>query len=391
MRPTSLSATALQVANLCLARYNAEHILRARTPGKSAANLGSTVHQTLEWYVKACYLEKKQEPSPTLLANLYAMAYTAEYGSYDMEDENFVDGMDMLTKWYNRTDFSDREVLSCEVKETFPIPTSIGEIPYNYIWDRFDKTGPDEYTVVDYKSNRWAISADELERKVQARCYALAAAIKLRAQGIRADRIWVVFDLLRHEPVGRVFTREQNAATWKFIKDEAERIIAAPDEDLPETLNSECVFCVRMQTCNALRSNVLAGGIMGLDFDAAIDRRQALANQVKALGKALEQLDDFIMTEAKQKDIIEYETDMTELGFSVSSRRAVDGERVEHIVGSDLFNKYGGLQITMGQFDKLMKDKSITEAQRGDLKRLVYKNLGEPRVSTKPKNPIDEE
>lgn len=391
MRPKSLSATALQVANLCLARYHAEHIVRGRAPGKSAATLGSAVHGALEMYVKACYLEKTQSPGKGLLTDLFKMSYMSTFGTSDLDTDEFDDGLEMLYRWFMRTDFSGREVLSCEVKESFPIPTSIGEIPYNYIWDRFDRTGETEVTVVDYKTNRWAINSEELGRKVQARCYALAAAIKAKQQNLNIDRVWVVFDLLRHEPVGRVFTREENAATWAFIKREAERIIAADEDDLPETLNPECTFCVRLQTCEALRANIAAGGIFGLSFDTAIDRRAALDNQRKAVLKAIEQLDEFIMEEAKAKDILEYDTDLTKLGFKMSNQRAVDGERVEHVVGVELFNKYGGLKITMGQFDKLLKDPAVTDAQKKQLGQLVYRNYGEPRVDTSPKSPIDDE
>lgn len=391
MKPKSLSATALQVANLCLARYEAEHIHRGRSPGSSAATLGTAVHGALEMYVKAVYLDKTQTASKDLLVDLYKMSFMSTFGTSDLTSDEFLDGYAMATRWFERTDFSDRTVLSAEVKENFPVPTSIGPIPYNYIWDRFDKTGDREVTVVDYKTNRWAITPEQLERKPQARCYGLAAAIKAKSEGLDVDRVWVVFDLLRHDPVGRVFTREQNAATWKWIKNEAERIIATPDGAAQETLNSECLFCVRLTQCEAVAANIAAGGVLGLDFDQAINRRATLANQKKAVEKALEQLDEFIMTESKSRDIIDYETDMNQLSFKMSSRRAVDGERVEHVVGHDLFTKYGGLQITMGQFDKLLKDPNITEAQRGQLQQLVYKNFGEPRVDTAPRNPIDED
>jgi hypothetical protein len=391
MKPASLSATAIQTANLCLARYKAEHIDRAGSPGKSAATLGSAVHSALELYVRQVYLEKKASPDQNLLIDLFRMSFMTEFGTSDTASDEYEDGLQMLKTWFSRTDFSGRTVLSCETKETFNIPTSIGPIPYNYIWDRFDQTGPNEVTVIDYKTNRWSISADDLAKKVQARCYALAAAIKAKQQGLEVDKVWIVFDLLRHEPVGRVFTRAENTATWSFIKDEAERIINTPDDDPPETLNSECLFCVRMQSCTALLANIAGGGIFGLDFDSAIDRRAALQNQMKAVSKAIEQLDEFIMTEAKERDIIEYKTDMNVLNFKVSSQRAVDGERVEHVVGSQLFNKYGGLKITVGQFDKLLKDPTVTPEQKSELVNLIYRNYGEPRVDTSPRSPIDDE
>lgn len=391
MIPKSLSATALHVAELCPARYKAEHIDRAGRVGTSAASTGTAVHGALEMFVKACYLDKTQEPTAQLLADLYRMSYMTTFGTSDCETEEFWDGGEMLNKWINRTSFEGIQVLSCEVKENFPVPTSLGEIPFNYIWDRFDRTGEREVKVVDYKTNRWSITPQDLKKKVQARCYGVAAAIKAKTMGFEVDKIWVEFDLLRHDPVGIVFTREENAATWKFIKDAAQKIIDTPDDEAPEVLNGECLFCLRKQTCKAITSNIASGGIFGLNLDMAVDRRATLENQKKAITKALEELDAFIETECREKDIFEYETDMNKLFFTARTTRQVDGERVEKVVGPEVFQRYGGLSITMGQYDKMMKDPSIPEEQKRQLKALVYKNTGEIKVKTEPRSPIDDE
>lgn len=391
MQPKSLSATALHVSELCLARYKAEHIDRAARVGTSAASLGTAVHGALEMFVKACYLDKTQQPSGQLLGDLYRMSYMTTFGTSDCDTEQFWDGAEMLDRWAKRTVWDGITVLSCEVKENFPVPTSLGDIPFNYIWDRFDRIGEREVKVVDYKTNKWSINPADLKKKIQARCYGVAAAIKAKSLGFEVDKVWVEFDLLRHDPVGIVFSREENAATWKFIKEAAQKIIDTPDDETPESLNTECLFCVRKQTCKAIASNIAAGGIFGLNLDMAVDRRATLEYQKKAISKALEELDEFIMTEAREKDIEEYETDMNKLGFTARVTRAVDGERVEQVVGHEVFQRYGGLSITMGQYDKMMKDPSIPEEQKRKLKQLVYKNVGEIRVKTEPRSPIDDE
>lgn len=393
MEPKSFSATSLHVAELCLARYEAEHLHRGRGVGGSAASLGSAVHGALELYVKGCYIAFSEQPSLKLLLDLYRMSYMSVFATADASGEMYDDGEEMLTRWYERTDLSNIKVLSCEVKESFDLPTSIGPIPFNYIWDRFDKISDTEIAVIDYKTNRWGISPQELRQKIQARCYGLAAAIKCHTEGMDSvERVWVRFDLLRHDPVGVVFTREDNAATWKFLKEAAERIIATPAGSAPETLNPECRFCVRKTSCSALQRNIAAGGAFAIEtLDEAVNKRAALEWQIKAINSAIEELDNWIFTDVKERDIVEYETDIAKLGFTVSSRRAVDGAMVAKVIGEDLFQRYGGLQITMGQFDKLLKDKTLKPEQVAQLKGLVFKNNGEPRVSIKPKDPIDED
>lgn len=391
MQPKSFSATALHVAELCLARYKAEHIDRAGRVGTSAASLGTAVHGALEMYVKQVYLDQKQEPSGQLLADLYRMSYMTTFGTADCDTEAFWDGAEMLDRWAKRTNWEGITVLSCEVKENFPIPTSLGEIPFNYIWDRFDRIGEREVKVVDYKTNRWAINPGDLKKKVQARAYGVAAAIKAKSLGFEVDKVWVEFDLLRHDPVGIVFSREENASCWRFLKEAAQRIIDTPDEETPETLNPECLFCLRKQTCKALTSNIASGGIFGLNLEMAVDRRAVLENQKKAITAALNELDGFIETECREKDLMEYETDLNKLSFTARVTRAVDGERVEQVVGHETFQKYGGLSITMGQYDKMMKDPAIPDEQKRQLKTLVYRNTGEIKVKTEPRSPIDDE
>lgn len=389
MKPKSLSASALRVAQLCLARYVAENIDYARGINNPAALLGTSVHGALEMFVKACYIEKSQQPSLQLLLDLFQMSYMTTLGTADLSGEDYSDGVEMLKAWFKRTDFSTFTVISSEVKESFPMPTSVGDIPFNYIWDRHDLLGEDEVRVVDYKTNRWGYSPDELRTLIQARVYGVAAQIKYP----KAKRIWIEYDMLRHSgPVGIALTRDDNIATWKYLKREAARIIAVPKEQAPETLNSECNFCVRKTRCNTLQKNILAGGSFSFsDAASAIDVRAQLEYQAKAVRSALDELDRQIIAYAKEKDEFEWIGDSHRMSISVNETRAVDGERISHILGADLMAKYGKVGFNVTTVDKLLKGDEITEDQKRQLRSVIYKKQGEPRIKTKPNNPIDDE
>ena len=389
MIPKTLSATSMGVAELCLARWEAEMFHRGKGIQNTAASLGSAVHGALEMFVLNCVNDNKFPATEKQLLEFFKMSYASTFGSMDFDTLDYADGVDMLKRWIKRTDFSTFTVLSAEVKESFPIQTSVGHIPFNYIWDRYDLIKPGEYRVVDYKTNRWGINPADLKKKIQARAYAVAAQIKLKGQPV--DRIWVEFDMLRHEgPVGTVFTFEENVAMWNFMKGTAERIIATPEGSAPETLNPECNFCVRKVRCGALRKNLIVGGIGSVaSASDAVDLRAALSYQGKAIESALKELDTIILAEAKKRDIASFESEMNELTINVSSRRSVDGDRLSLIIGDALFNKYGGKSITMANFDKLLKGTELTDEQKAQVRGLVYSNKGEPRVNSKPKNPID--
>ena len=394
MIPKSFSATALQVAEACTARYKAEMLDRARGFGSStAATLGSAVHGALENYVKITQLDKTQPESEDLLYDLFKISYMTTFGTADLMTEDYFDGMEMLKKWFARTNFSEFEVISCEVKSNFPIKTTAGKIPFNYIWDRFDYLGDGEWRVVDYKTNRWGLRPEDLRKKIQARAYSVAAAIEGKAKGREVKRIWVCFDMLRHDGmVGVSFNRDDNIAAYNFLKAAAQRVIDTPDDEVEETLNNECLFCVRKQSCKALLKNVSVGGLHSVtSIEEAIDLRAQLDLQAKAINAAVKELDDKIITEAKERDEVEFESDLFVLAIGMSSQRAVDAEMVERAIGPQLFEKYGGKSFTMGSVDKLLKGNELDASQKSALRGLIYNKRGEPRVKVQAKNPIDED
>lgn len=391
--PKSLSATALQSFAACPARYKAEKLDFADgVSSNSAATLGSACHGALEMYVKAVFLEGKYEQDEKLLLDFFKMSYATEFGSYDYETIEYMDGYDMLQKWFRRTTFPETtRIISCEQKTFFNVPTSVGDIPFNYIWDRFDQIGERTFKVVDYKSNRWRIQPSDLKKKIQARAYGLACAIQLKSQDIEYDRIWVEFDLLRHGAVGTSFSREEIAATWFFIKDSAEEIIRRAEDEFEERLNAECLFCPRKAGCDALKKNITVGGIHSIgSVEEAIDIRAQVQWQKQGLESLLKEIDMKILAEAKARDMDEFESDMNRLKITASNNRAIDAERAENVLGPKLFAKYGSTKINMGDIDKLLKGKELTDEQKAQLSGLIYRKTGEPSVKIEPKNPIDD-
>lgn len=401
MIPKSFSASAFQVAETCMARYFAENILRTERVVNLAADLGTAVHAALEWYVKAVYIDKTKPASLQALLLIYRMTFMATFGTVDPEQHDWYDeGLQMVKAWFARTDFSNRTVISVETKHNFPIKTSLGDIPFNYIWDRFDKIeGLDEvYEVVDYKTIRKNLRPEDLRRKIQARLYGLAAQIQVPT----AKKIWVRFDLLRHDSVATVFTREDNAATWRFAKALAEKIIATPEPGklLPdgtaapwqETLNPECNFCVRKASCRALKSNAVGGGLWSLETtDQRINARAMLEFQRKGLDALIADLDEVLLKEISEQDLLEIESADYKAKATQSSRRQVDAERVQHLVGDALFHKYGGIKLNMTDFNKLLKDPAVDDSKKAQLKQLVYRAAGELKIQIEPKNAIDDD
>jgi hypothetical protein len=385
MIPRSISASALQVAEKCLARYKAQQIDRIpQIQNESAATLGTTVHWALEMYVNLVYIDKKEAPDLDLLEMLYQSATKKFF--VDISQDVYDDGWQMLVRWHGRTSFEGVEVLSTESKEFFTITTSSGlELPVNYIFDRLDYLGDGVYRVVDYKSQRWALNLEELRNKIQAQVYSFAARMKFP----EAKEIWIELDFLRHDVVGTRFSLTEDRANFIAMLDAVDKIIDAPDDPTP-TLNSECMFCPIKVTCEVLHKHIDIGGILSLSFDELVDLRADMDYQRKGLAAAQDEVDRIIMASARAAEIMEHKTGKTKLSFTVRKVRTVDPTMVEKTVGPETFELYGGKSITMEKFKKLLADPTINPATKKALEDLVTMSYSDPRIKVEASDLTDD-
>lgn len=365
MRPKTISASSLNVADKCLARYKAENIEFTPNPApKTAANVGTSVHWGLERYVRDVYIDKSVKPSLDLLLQYYTEGYLETFRTAEHNTPEYEDGKELIERWFNRTDLSDVRVLSVETKYRMPVPSSIGDVPLTYIWDRCDlleEGGKRIIRVVDYKTIREQLSPDKLRSMLQARIYDLAARTRFKDDNI--DEFQVVFDLLRHESVGVIFSREEAVATWEGVKGRLERILAASDTAPPETLNSECAYCVRKLQCRALRKNIAGGGVFSKDIDEIASMRQQIEFQSKGLASALGELDERLIAHAKENQTLLFDTNDGSLRVTVSARktRTVDTRAAAEAIGADLVAAHGRLGV--GEVDKMISSGKLTDEQ----------------------------
>jgi hypothetical protein len=266
-------------------------------------------------------------------------------------------------------------------------------VPVTYIRDRFDCLKEPEnergkggvFEVVDYKTIRFAPKISELKGKIQPRIYALATQIEYP----EAEQIWVTFDCLRHDPIGSVmFTREDNARTYRALQKAAERIIAVEEDKVTETLNSECQYCIRKLQCGTLRSNVLAGGFLSVTPDEAASRLAQVDHQLKALKAVSDQLSSIVSTHARTLNITEWDQpDGSVVKMTVKKFRHLDPRVATTIIGPELSQRYG--KIGMAEIDELMKGSDLTDAQKVQLKGAIGLDYSEPTVKIVPRAPMD--
>jgi hypothetical protein len=379
MMPKTFSASAALVAEQCFARYKAEYIDRAPDIQGEAGALGSACHLTLEMFVHdGHYIKSNNFDTLKLLWDLAYYNFFSDTSRYD-------EGLKMLKGWFDRQNWHGRKVLSTEVKETFDLKLESGIVlPFTYIWDRCDELDDGSIEVVDYKSISQPIPPEALKVRIQPRAYALAAQIKWP----KAPRIWVSYDMLRYDVVSRVFTREDNVATWHYLRALAARVLAADGTE--EQLNPDCRYCVRKGVCDTLNRHTLVGGVLGIDDPhEAADRRATLDYAVKALKKQINDLDEFLLDYAKREEIQDFATEATGVKITAKSKREIDPMRAATILGPELMAKYGNIGVTA--IDAILKNEVLTDEQRSMLKMLATKTWGNPYIVTTPKTPLHEE
>lgn len=387
MELRKLSASSLQSADMCLARYYAESKAGyGATIRNDFARLGSSVHGALEDFVKLCYIEKKAYANKDFLIAYYKKHYMKNFETAELGGDWYDQGLVMLENWWDHADFSYFEVQSVEQKKSFPVNTSIGKIPLNYVIDRFDVLGPNKYRVVDYKTSNEILTPELLYKKIQARIYALATQI----EHPDAEEIWVEFDMLRFRPVQYLFTRDDQVATYRMLQRAAERIIAAKveypsDVKKLETLNPQCMFCIRKTNCSSVQRNVESEGVFAYqdDLEAMVNARALLEFQKKAAESAMAELETVILATMENDDLLEYDTDLVTTEVGVSKRRQIDADVIISIIGEDAFQQFGGKRaITAAEFDKMCK---ALPADKVALLRseAVSDKFGEPRLKVK--------
>lgn len=373
--PVSLSATSIESYLECPARFNAEKILFAGMPSNSAADLGTVCHAAAEMWVKGGHYQAGYDRNTEI--DVMNAIYEEQYRKVFHDTKRFNEGKKLIHDWLVRQDWTGRTVVTIESKEHFMIPTSAGEIKVNFIIDRLDLVD-DVPEVVDYKTISRPLSPEQLKDKVQARIYALAAQLKYPD----AEKVWVIFDLLRYDRVGVVFTREENRETWRWLLKLAEQIIA--DDGTQERLNDSCLYCVRKHECQTLQRHASAGGFLGItDVEKAVAAHYQITKAIPALNAQKNELERVILEHMKKENVIEDKIGGVTTKVAISGRRNIDPQLLRPIIGDQLMAENGG--ITIKAIDDLLAGDRLTDEQKQQVKQLIYMSYSEPSVQTKVK------
>jgi hypothetical protein len=384
MIPLSISATALETAEDCLAKFQAHSILRGDGFQNDAALLGTALHSALEMFVT-----DKIVWDEMLLCTMFRAAFMKHFSVIDIDDNFwYKDGIAILKNWFGRRDqledIKAGVIVDKEVKLNFLVPYMVNntlkqDVPLNYIIDRLDKLSETTYRVVDYKSQRSPIKAEDMRKKLQVRIYSLATRIRFPA----ATSIQVQFDFLRYNSVTVTLTKADDANTWRYVRHLLQKIIDTPAMDVPETLGSGCQYCIRKLTCGKIKANINAGGIFSLDIDALMKLKSELEGYSTGLSGAIADIDKRLLDYAHAEDTDVFTSEEFEVEITRSRRQYVNGEKLSDIVPAHILGEYG--HVNVGDIKSLKADERLSDSQRSLLSTTLYYKTGDEKVKVKPR------
>jgi CRISPR/Cas system-associated exonuclease Cas4 (RecB family) len=374
MELRSLSASSAKKYEECPAQWKVDNEERVQSPSGQAADLGTLCHMVLQLLVERRFWEN---PDPAERLKSAGDMYRLCFAQSSVLASRYSEGLEMVIDWVNRQDFTGREVLSTEIKREVSLAQFGGpDVPFRYIIDRMDKinvvktashinpmsifssmvtpvAGPvdEEYDieVIDYKTLSRPVSPSDLKHMIQARAYAWVASL----EHPEARRIWVTFDLLRHQPVGTVFERSELEDVPVYLVDLANRIMA--DEDAPEKINSGCRFCSRKSVCSALAARVEKTGDRSFQSMGELARvRMEKSAALKAIEDDIKEMDEVLKAYLDMEKIQQDTLEGIRFGFSQKSIRYIEiTDDVTNVLGHRMS---GFVSLTLKQADELIKE-----------------------------------
>ena len=375
MEPKSLSATGLKVYIECSARFKTEYIDRVRmsSGGGSAGDLGSLIHECLEWWVTGKFTTSTSKP---LMDKCRELA-----PNYGVDVLQVKVACKMLDAWYQRwiEDEIKFDVLMAEVRETFPLTVRDANgdehtVPVTYIWDRVDRLAEDgSIRVIDYKSWMKFMTGDEIYQDLQVRVYALAAAIKYKDD--KPPFIWVGLDQLRYGvPTVVRFSRDDIRDIWAWLKGTYLKILADPGTQ--ETVGPGCRYCVRSSECMSFAAAVKAGTVLTYTDPEDAARKVASINAIlPALQETKAQLLAYLETHLEESGFLEqrFEGSGVVLKITPKRQRTVDHDAAVAAIGVEMAAKYSKLGVTA--IDELLAGPELDGKQKEALSRAVTEGV----------------
>ena len=379
-----LSASSARLFLECPAKWRHHYVDGGKRDGNRAADNGSAIHEALEAFtLQGHHLHPDLDAKKEAICAFYEVAFNRMFGRRPdpTHPEARKAGRKMLTRWVERNhNRTERTILEVEYSGEFTLDTQYGPVKFVYRTDRIDERIADERIIVtDYKSGRWAISADDLKHDIQVRSYAVAAWKKYPGR----DRYTVNLDYLALErEIGVIFTVHEIAGIYDELCQIATQILESDGQE--ERLNSGCRFCPRIGSCEAVRKPLPQAATATMSRKALVDERIEAEYRMGALKTWMAELDAALMPilEDESEPLIQRGSGNEGLTLKGGrGQRRVNGDELMSAMSLKEIVKHGGtVSMSVSTLDTLIK-LEVDPDKKAALSRAMGFSPGRPSIT----------
>jgi len=369
MKPLSYSQISqYQSCPLC---YKLHYIDGLKTEDKWYFSFGSSLHSCAERFFKV-----KVPPPPSLdeILQFYEENWLA--GGYESAEE------EAKYKDYGRQILAD----FCEIhRADFKVPLAIERMFYIDIEgvklrgfiDRVDKLSSGGLSIVDYKTNQWLFTREDLEENLQLTLYQLAAE---QTWHLPVEKL-TLYHLRSNTPCSCTPRDvKQLEEARRLVLEVAENIVA---ERFPATENQFCP-CDFAEHCPYYRQQVVpelkeADIMPGMAVDDAVERYVSLQAEIKELQVQLEDIKQMIIDACRAEGLNRVYGQEHAITYKLVEKAGFDEDEVRALLEPEgLWHKVLGFD--QSRLKELITDEAVAEDLRNKLEALRQVVSSSPRL-----------
>lgn len=276
---------------------------------KDAADFGKVVHEAFElifnWVDEAEFIGSVPDE---IVIEKYREAFAKAEG-HVVGSDRYKEGLEIVRTYFRvHQQVSYLEVVATEQQFMLDIETDDGSARFQIsgVIDRVDRVSPKRIRVIDYKTNRFLFTREELDTDLQMSVYGIAA----KQLWPWAEEVEYGFDMLRHA------TRQRTRRTDEQLNAAADYMIAMGMRiesalDFPPNLNPLCPWCDFRESCKtyhdaAQKGETTLSYMMAADDLARVSEERERAQSLERIAKQRrKEMDRIILARCSALEVAE--------------------------------------------------------------------------------------
>jgi RecB family exonuclease len=360
---------------------------------KDAANFGKVVHEAMELIFNWVDDEEFIGSVPDeVIIREYRKAFSKAEG-HVVGADLYKEGLELVRTYFRvNQQVSYLEVVATEQAFMLDIESDDGSARFqvNGIIDRVDRVGPKRIRIIDYKTNRFLFTREELDTDLQIGIYGVVA----KQLWPWAEEVEYAFDMMRHGI--RQWTRRTEAQ----LNEAADYMIAVGLRietalEFPPNLNPLCPWCDFRESCKtyndaAQKGETTLSYMMAADDLERVSEERERAQSLERIAKQRrKEMDRIILARCKALEVEELKvgemryapTQSSDIDYPFTKVVKLLSEALD-VPESEVIRRVS--RIGKGRMDDLVKEAGLGRGKkqllRAQLETMATRSYGAPWV-----------